>query len=447
MKKIYFLKKYIVIFIILIAAIFYGEKHFARGDFTYAIASTPQNAFDFVDKKNQNNLLIDRLKASQLAKNYLSHYFYPWKIRRDYPFLYIKKAVIDNYHYYLFHPGYGINHLKNSSLWLKAVFRNTDMSHFPNAFIHAITVQNTNIRVLPTNQPIFDSFKKAGQGYPFDDLETTSLAANTPVLILQTSTDKAWSYILTNNSDGWVPSAVLASVDKHFIKQFETGQYAALTQNNVTMVDENHVFQFTVGIGKIVPVLSSDSKHVTILIAVSDAEHHAVLKKALISKDKIKPWPISLTQFHLATIMNAMLGTKYAWGGMNDDSDCSLTTMNLFAPFGIWLPRHSSLQAGMGEQFDLRHYSDSEKKKMILKKGVPFLTLLYMPGHIQTYLGEKNGVMYVFQTVWGVHSENIFLQSARAKIGKTVISPVDLGAFDINVKETWLERIHKMAKL
>lgn len=429
----------------------YGEKHYAREDFAYAIASTPQNAFYFVDQKNQNAPLIDQTKQAQFAEQYLTHYFMPWQLSKHYPFFYIKKAVIDNYHYYFFHPGFGINHLRNSDTWLKKVYHNADIKDFPNTFVHAITVQNTDIRVLPTNQPIFDSFEKAGQGYPFDDLETTSLAANTPVLILQTTKDKAWSYIVTNNSDGWVPSPAVAVVDDNFIARFKTKNFIVLTQNHVVITDEHHVMQFTAGIGKILPELTNkqavNKNHVEVLIAVSDSEHRAVLKKAWISSDKTKSWPIAMTQFNIATMMNAMLGTKYTWGGMNGGSDCSLTTMNLFSSFGIWLPRHSSLQADMGKQITLSKLSHSQKKKIIVEQGVPFATVLYMPGHIQTYLGEKKGVIYVFQTVWGVHSENVLLEPARAKIGKTIISKVDLGAGDINVKKTWLDRITKMTRL
>lgn len=431
----------IVAIIIAIISI-YISTHYARDNFSYSIRTVPQNALNWIDPKTDNVPLFTEKKQHKLAQDYLQHYFSPWKSHDANYLMVLKnlKPVLEGtIHNYMRYPGYGINHLPNSAEWVKHIARNMDVAHFPNVAIKVITLENTNMRDLPTHQPAFGNFDEAGQGYPFDHLQVTSIAANTPAILIQKTHDGAWSFIITHNTQGWVPSPTLAIVDNHFIHRWETGHYVALTKNKISIVDHAGLMRFTAGIGKIFPITNNGS----ILIAVSDANQHAIIKMGKLDHSVAVKWPILLTQRNIAQIMNAMLGVKYGWGGMTDDSDCSLTAMNLFSTFGIWLPRNSVLQAYAWRGIDLRHRSLTEKEKIIQLHGIPFLTLFHKPGHIMIYLGEKQGRITIFQTVWGVDTR--FLgRAGRAIIGSTVITPIDLGKHDVNVPQTWFDEVDRM---
>lgn len=429
----------------------YTAFHYARENFLYRVRDYSQNALEWVNPKTQNVPLLPVSMQKQFAHYYLQYYFSPWTLQHsyyDWQIPYLRKEIQDTVHNYIRYPGYGINHLPNSSATFKNMAKNINLAHFPNAFIKVITIENTDIRNLPTEQPVFGNFNQAGQGYPFDNLQVTSLAANTPAVILQKTQDGVWSFIIAHNVQGWVQSNALATVDANFIQRWKTPHFVALIKNKIPIKD-NHVVRFTADIGKIFPAAedAGTKKYFAVLIAVPDSNQHAVIKIAHINRDNAAKWPLLPTQHNIASIMNAMIGVKYGWGGMIDDSDCSLTTMNLFATFGLWLPRHSALQVDTKDAISLRKMTDSEKEKIILSQGVPFLTLLHMPGHIVIYLGEKKGRIFIFQTAWGLKTHTVFGKSDRAIIGGTVITPIDLGKNDINVSQTWLNRIDKMRVL
>lgn len=437
-------------FIVLVLIILFIHSRYARTDFRYALRSVPQNAFTFINPKTQNQFLFTAAQQQRYTQNYLNHYYGPWApdYLNYFPALVspiknndeIKALIQNKIDDYLDHPGFGINRLPNSKEWMKSIVDNMDMGHFPNTHLRVITINNVSMRDLPTSQPSFGNWNDPGEGYPFDYIQVTTVAANTPAIVMQRTKDQLWSLIFTKDSYGWVPTATLAFVDDAFIREWQAHNYLTLTQNNIVIMDENGGVRFASDIGKIFPRTDTG-----ILIAVADANQKAVIKLAHLNDKVAVPWPIPAIPHNFAVIINNMLGVKYGWGGMTGDCDCSFTTMDLYSAFGIWLPRNSSEQPFAGQRIKLSP-SDNRKERTqnIIANGIPFLTLLHMPGHIVVYIGAKNHRIYTFQTAWGVHTENIFGQEGRAIIGNTVIAPADLGKNYLNVHRTWLDKIDSM---
>ena len=121
--------------------------------------------------------------------------------------------------------------------------------------------------------------------------------------------------------------------------------------------------------------------------------------------------------------------------------DCSGTTKDIFAYFGIWLPRDSAMQKKLGGlDIDLSNLSDSQKQKILLQKAAPFLSLIYMPGHIMIYLGNKDNTLYILHDMWGLRTFRPFQSQGRWIVGKTVITPIDFG------KEYWTVEKNLLSK-
>ena len=96
-----------------------------------------------------------------------------------------------------------------------------------------------------------------------------------------------------------------------------------------------------------------------------------------------------------------------AGGGLNGSRDCSATLRDLFAPFGIWLPRNSSEQARQGGGvINLKRLRPEIRKEQILSRGIPFLTLLWEPGHIMLYVGSVQDEILVFHNFWSVKARD-----------------------------------------
>jgi hypothetical protein len=128
----------------------------------------------------------------------------------------------------------------------------------------------------------------------------------------------------------------------------------------------------------------------------------------------------------MAKLMSQMEGEPYGWGGLFGYRDCSGTIRDLFVPFGLWLPRHSSDQAERGKRIDLSGLSLEEKTKRIRQGGVPFRTLLWMPGHVMLYAGSFRGEIVIFHAFWGIRTvENG--KEGRKVIGRTVFTSLEPG--------------------
>lgn len=100
--------------------------------------------------------------------------------------------------------------------------------------------------------------------------------------------------------------------------------------------------------------------------------------------------PTGLTRRAVLERAFAHVGQPYGWGGQDGGLDCSRFVMDLFAEFGLQLPRFSGHQATAGTfSIDLSEV-ESETERMLLvdaaaRRGV---VLLHFPGHVMLYLGR-----------------------------------------------------------
>jgi hypothetical protein len=129
-----------------------------------------------------------------------------------------------------------------------------------------------------------------------------------------------------------------------------------------------------------------------------------------------------------------MIGEPYGWGGLYGNRDCSSMTRDFFAVFGIWLPRHSEDQVKeAGTYIDLQGLSPEQKEKMILEKGVPYLSLLWRKGHVMLYIGQKDGRALIFHNIWGIRTKDLQGREGRKIIGQAVITTLQPGQELINI--------------
>jgi hypothetical protein len=124
--------------------------------------------------------------------------------------------------------------------------------------------------------------------------------------------------------------------------------------------------------------------------------------------------------------MGEVFKSNYGWGGMYGQRDCSSMLRDMYAPFGIWLPRNSSQQAKVGKIINLENLTDDEKIAIIKNQAVPFQTLLYKEGHIVLYVGTFENEIVVFHNTWGIKTKKDDIEG-RVVVGKTVFSTLRLG--------------------
>ncbi|MGD0277995.1 MAG: NlpC/P60 family N-terminal domain-containing protein [Smithella sp.] len=391
------------------------------------VRDLPQDHTAYVNNTPQEKNIIPSEAQAKSNEDYNTTYFSVWHILQPAHSSPEKLSLI--FKKFAANPGYGENKKKHSAAWLKKLQQNASLDNYPNALQPAITTRNTNLRMLPTQGPHFYSSEGDIAGWPFDNLQISSVTANTPIIIFHLSADKSWALVETSFAFGWMPVEDYARVDDNFIKMWESGRYAVIIKDKASIFDADGNFSLRTSIGQIFPLVNETADQLEILTATADKNNWAVIKHSLVSRQVITPKPLLFTYINAVKIANELIDEPYGWGGLYGNRDCSSMTRDFFAPFGIWLPRHSEDQAKKaGAYINLQNLDPDQKEKIILEQGIPYLSLLWRKGHIMLYIGEQNGRALIFHNVWGLKTIDFTGKEGRKIIGKAVITTLYPGA-------------------
>lgn len=168
-----------------------------------------------------------------------------------------------------------------------------------------------------------------------------------------------------------------------------------------------------------------------------------------VAKSKLEAASMAPRKFSRRNILEAAfsyLDAEYGFGGKNSGIDCSRFVEQVFAPFGVELPRHSSWQSKATSYYlDVEGMPVEEKKRVLEQANKSGMLLLEMRGHIMLYLGQDDEGIPM-----AIHSMGHFLTLCDEEVGETkqlvdrvVVSDLSLGA-DTS-KTSLLERIKRVA--
>jgi hypothetical protein len=289
---------------------------------------------------------------------------------------------------------------------------------FPAADFPAIVVHPSDLRGLPTRQPAFYDPDLPGEGFPFDYLQYSALSAGTPVRVRHRSADGCWLLVETEAMFGWLPATDVVAIDAGLADLYTTASWRVVLEDDVPLCDESGAVLAIAGLGSVWPEAGQDR----LWVPLRGADGQVILCQARPAAGDVRSFPLAMTAAHVALLGNRMLGKPYDWGGQFGDRDCSSTLRDLFACFGLYLPRNSAAQAGSGVKVDLVPLAGEQREAFIRDRAVPWLTLGYMPGHIMLYVGEFNGQPAFFHTMWGLKTRDRRGQEGRYPVGRTVIT-------------------------
>ncbi len=361
---------------------------------------------------------------------------------------------------------------------------------YPNAALPAIATANTSLRVVPSNRPGFLKPTQPGEGFPFDYWQNSGIWAGTPLFVTQLSADGGWALVETRFAGGWVQMKDLAFVDEEFMVRWTSLPLLALTREHVGVTGkaENTTLQLSVPslapaitsatitpnnqannqaeslanaegtapqalppaqltaqynatlpqpflfqgrIGTVLPLAGEDEAGYVALAPVRGPDGRAVISQVHIAKTDAAPVPLAPTPRNFALLANQMMGQPYGWGGYLENRDCSALLLDLYTPFGIFMPRNSRQQAKAGEVRSLAKLPSATKERQLLEQGAPLLTLVHKPGHIMLYIGEGSGQFagraLILHAAWGLKTLDEWGAEGRFVIGRTAITTLEPG--------------------
>lgn len=384
----------------------------------------PQDCNVYLNPATSNTELLAPVVAKLFHARFKERHFAPW--HRTEP-SYSPQEAFRGFQRFASQTLFGENKCKRGGNWLADLQLLAGVESYPNTNRRAITIANTSLRLLPTDKPAFYDFVAPGEGYPFDQVQESAVWSGTPVFISHTSTDGSWVLAEVPFASGWLSAADIAFTDTSFMEAFETEALVAFVKDSTPVSSDDQVFRFVGRLGAVLPLSAVEKQHLEVLAPAADVSRRAVLLRATISRQDAVLMPLAATPRHFAMLINRLLGQPYGWGGLYGNRDCSATLKDLFTPFGIWLPRNSPQQARQGIFISLRDLDLRQKEQMILDKGVPFLTVIWMPGHIMLYVGTHQGKPLVFHNTWGLKTQSASGGESRKIIGKAVITTLEPG--------------------
>ena len=360
-----------------------------------------------------NNNFIDQNKAS---KDFFQKFFIPWNSTKV---SYAKLEAMWG-HSYKSKKIYLENHQLASAEWFEKQIYNSNFDEYNTLVKKAITLKNTNVRVLPTNSVMFYDPTKPGEGFPFDYNQNSLIKLNTPIMVSHLSKDRAWAYIESSTVGGWIEIGSLAFVSDEFINIFKTANYYVSVKEKFPIYDP--VFREYVKVATIFP-----KKNNKYIIAKNDGFQNALISYIDLKDDEVESMPLAFTSENRIKLMNQFLDEPYGWGGLLNNRDCSSFTQDYFAPFGKFLHRNSKAQTTNGKLHDVSKLTIDEKKQFIKENGVPFSTLVYLKGHIMLYIGIKNGEPLVAHNMWSVRLKDSEGNKYRHIVGKASVTTLEPG--------------------
>ncbi|OBV29476.1 hypothetical protein BKN38_02295 [Helicobacter sp. CLO-3] len=366
-----------------------------------------------------------------LAKAYLRHHFSPWvnmPINKDTQSVFWVRGSL------LKVPGFGENLLPNSLDSTRAIWEKMNTSAYPNANQKAIITESSAVRAVPSDLPRFDK----ADDYPFDQWQNSLIFANTPVLITHFDTSKQWAHIQSGFVYGWVKTQHLASVSQADIKKLMSPKrYILPLRDKIALYDEsgkdengkdqNSRFVTLARMGQIFGIVAEDKKGYLVFVAKRDENGRAHITKARAKHEDFALFPRAFSHASVATIINTMMGDKYGWGGYLENRDCSAFVRDVFANFGLYLPRNSKSQAIYAKNMvDISKLSRKKKERYIIENGTPFGSVLWQKGHIMLYIGEYGGRAMVAHSAWSVKTSSMG-KKYKNMLGGVVITSLYAG--------------------
>ncbi len=404
------------ILIIFISLLFFGCSVKKDIEVVQDLVDIPQNIEFYTKNIDTGNQIITE-------KEYKKAYFSRWNVQKPresledikWPFRYFKNKQ-----------NYGENLLPIKKDFLSNMYKKSNFDNYCTLNKKALTLDYLNIRALPTIRPLLSNPKLAGEGFPFDYLQNSSINPNTPIFASHYSKDKQWVFIFSSFTYGWVKSNEIVFLDDEDAKVWQDAKQIYITKEGVSLFNEFGEALFNTRIGMLFSLVDEDENNYIVLSASRNKNNTKTFNKSKISKKIASKEILKINKINLNTIINEISKTNYGWGGIYGQRDCSSTLMDLYSPFGIWLPRNSSKQGEIGEVIEIGSLDENEKVQIIKEKAIPFKTFLYKRGHIMLYVGIYNNKIIIFHNAWGIKTKD-GEKEGRFIIGKTIFSTLRVG--------------------
>lgn len=259
--------------------------------------------------------------------------------------------------------------------------RNLDAISGAVEVLYAVTVERTNVRLLP----------EPPTGDRYDALQGTALDPAEAVAVLWESDDGAYIFAQTRNYFGWIDRNSVAFTDrKTWLNYVRPKDFLVVTGNKIyfDLDDRRILFQM----GAKIPLdntASSDEDFWIVRIPMSVNGTLREIPLGLYKDERLNLGFLDCTTNNFIRQSFNFLGDVYGWGGLNNSVDCSAFVEDVYRSMGLEIPRDANRQEGAMPIFAVFNDVTHEERLDIVRRS-PVGALLFKPGHVMLRLGDDD---------------------------------------------------------
>ncbi len=265
----------------------------------------------------------------------------------------------------------------------------------------AVAINNGLIRAYPTMTGCY----RMNEFGELDRFAVSILKLGEPLLIYCETSDGVWCYVRTMQNEGWVLRDTLAlEPDIYRWQQYCTDRdqvvvadsRLSLTYSNINGSECHQMILM----GTHLPLYDATRSTFLIGFPIRDQRgNFAIMQRVVPRNGAMIPGVMPLSAQNIISQAKKMLGDPYGWGGTNFYRDCTSLICDVYAVFGLQLPRNSNEQMQMFgvEQCPI----DRDEKYQFIRHLMPG-SVLYIPGHAVIYLGEKENQLQMLHSSYAI---------------------------------------------
>ncbi len=343
---------------------------------------------------------------------------------------------------------------------------------------YGIVVNPSTLRAYPTDKMLLDD----PGDYDFDNLYLSGVRVNEPLVIKSVSYLKDYYYAYSTCVSGWISAedvAICKDRDEWLSAWDIDEDNKLVVYDNKMYTEESNTYPETsnrmLTMGTYLEMVPDDEIEIVdtgdipsargVVVGTNRAAYnnyvvYMPVRKADGSYEKkithisqgagVHAGYYKLTVKKIMDIAFECLGDTYGWGGMLNADDCSEYMRNVYACFGLDLPRNTTWQQKMpvkkytfivpgADATEEEVEANLELKKRALDTLKPG-AILYFSGHEMMYLGSDNGKYYVISSTSTIM--NPYMEGTRQRARGVIINTLDTKRANGN---TWLKSLITMA--
>jgi len=276
---------------------------------------------------------------------------------------------------------------------------------------YAVASARADVRLLPTAAGWYD----APGDVNYDALQGTALDPGEAALLLHTSADGAYGFVMARDYLGWVRMDLLALAGRRDWLAFAAPeQFYPVTDATLVIPADGGALLYELGAR--IPAGRGGAARVQ--IPVRDVGGRLAVREVSVPHRGLYQGTLPPTRSNLVRLAFAPLGMEYGWGGANEGMDCSSYVRNVYRAMGIFLPRDADAQERALGQMEQPARPEERRAHVA---ALPPGTLLFRPGHVMLYLGtDARGTPLVIHDISSYYEDG-----AKKYIRSVVVSDLN----------------------